>query len=178
MHFTVLTAVTLPENCGQAINLPATVRINELVAALRRARFGDNAAKDALDSELVETQVRFEQMVEDLVDNRLLPYCENIEDRAYLEFADCTEECRREYENDGEVMVRLVNGKWLPMYDHQIYNTYEVYEGKVYQRNFGPLHHRKRTKRAKQMKVMKIPFRKQYSDYKEYAEKYGNYEKD
>ena len=177
MHFTVLTAVTLPENCGQAINLPATVRINELVAALRRARFGDNAAKDALDSELVETQVRFEQMVEDLVDNRLLPYCENIEDRAYLEFVDCTEECRREYENDGEVMVRLVNGKWLPMYDHQIYNTYEVYEGKVYQRNFGPLHHRKRTKRAKQMKVMKIPFRKQYSDYKEYAEKYGNYEK-
>lgn len=103
MHFTVLTAVTLPENCGQAINLPATVRINELVAALRRARFGDNAAKDALDSELVETQVRFEQMVEDLVDNRLLPYCENIEDRAYLEFVDCTEECRREYENDGEV---------------------------------------------------------------------------
>lgn len=82
MHFTVLTAVTLPENCGQAINLPATVRINELVAALRRARFGGNAAKDALDSELVETQVRFEQMVEDLVDNRLLPYCENIEDRA------------------------------------------------------------------------------------------------
>ena len=69
MHFTVLTAVTLPENCGQAINLPATVRINELVAALRRARFGDNAAKDALDSELVETQVRFEQMVEDLVDS-------------------------------------------------------------------------------------------------------------
>lgn len=115
MHFTVLTAVTLPENCGQAINLPATVRINELVAALRRARFGDNAAKDALDSELVETQVRFEQMVEDLVDNRLLPYCENIEDRAYLEFVDCTEECRREYENDGEVMVRLVNGTWLPM---------------------------------------------------------------
>ena len=161
MHFTVLTAVTLPENCGQAINLPATIRINELVAALRRARFGDNAAKDALDSELVETQVRFEQMVEDLVDNRLLPYCENIEDRAYLEFVDCTEECRREYENDGEVMVRLVNGTWLPMYDHQIYNTYEVYEGKVYQRNFGPLHHRKRTKRAKQMKVMKIPFRKQ-----------------
>ena len=89
MHFTVLTAVTLPENCGQAINLPATVRINELVAALRRARFGDNAAKDALDSELVETQVRFEQMVEDLVDNRLLPYCENIEDRAYLEFGGC-----------------------------------------------------------------------------------------
>ena len=74
-------------------------------------------------------------------------------------------------------MVRLVNGTWLPMYDHQIYNTYEVYEGKVYQRNFGPLHHRKRTKRAKQMKVMKIPFRKQYSDYKEYAEKHGNYEK-
>src|SRR5699024_3630984 len=139
MHFTVLTAVTLPENCGQAINLPATIRINELVAALRRARFGDNAAKDALDSELVETQVRFEQMVEDLVDNRLLAYCEHIEDRAYLEFVDCTEEDRREYENDGEVMVRLVNGTWLPMYDHQIYNTYEVYEGKVYQRNFGPL---------------------------------------
>lgn len=108
MHFTVLTAVTLPENCGQAINLPATVRINELVAALRRARFGDNAAKDALDSELVETQVRFEQMVEDLVDNRLLPYCENIEDRAYLEFVDCTEECRREYENDGEVKRGMV----------------------------------------------------------------------
>ena len=170
MHFTVLTAVTLPENCGQAINLPATVRINELVAALRRARFGDNAAKDALDSELVETQVRFEQMVEDLVDNRLLPYCENIEDRAYLEFVDCTEECRREYENDGEVMVRLVNGKWLPMYDHQIYNTYEVYEGKVYQRNFGPLHHRKRTKKAKRMKAVYMPFKKAYRSFSTFAE--------
>ena len=44
-----------------------------------------------------------------------LLYTSDVYKRQYWEFVDCTEECRREYENDGEVMVRLVNGTWLPM---------------------------------------------------------------
>ena len=102
----------------------------------------------------------------------MYPYWENIEDTAYLEFIDCTEQCKEEYATGGENKVQLVNGQWVSVYDSRFSNTYEVFEGKIYKRAFGPLHHRKRTKKAKQMKMAYIPFRVQYSNYREYAEEY------
>lgn len=172
MHFTVLTSIALAESAGEASKLPTSLPLTDLVSAIRRARFGDNAILDTLDSTIVKEQVQFERIVEGIVLDRMYPYWKNIEDTAYMEFVDCTEKCKEEYENYGAVMVRLLNGQWVPEYDFIFSDSYEVYGGKVYQRAFGPLRHRKRTRKAKRMRAENIPFRKQYSDYREYAEKY------
>lgn len=172
MHFTVLTSIMLPENTEETRRLPASLPLNNLVSAMRRARLGDKTMLATLDSTFVSEQTRFEQIIEDIVLDRMYPYWENIEDTAYMEFFDCTEQCKEEYETSGDEMVRLVSGRWVSKYNPQFFETYEVYDGKVYQKAYGPLHHRKRTKKAKRMRVETIPFRKQYSNYKEYAQKH------
>ena len=139
---------------------------------MRRASFGDKVKLGTLDSAMVNEQIQFENTVKNIVLDRMYPYWENIEDTAYLEFIDCTEQCKEEYATGGENKVQLVNGQWVSVYDSRFSNTYEVFEGKIYKRAFGPLHHRKRTKKAKQMKMAYIPFRVQYSNYREYAEEY------
>lgn len=172
MHITVLTSITLSENVGKDCRLPASLPLNTLVAAMRRASFGDKVKLGTLDSAMVNEQIQFENTVKNIVLDRMYPYWENIEDTAYLEFIDCTEQCKEEYATGGENKVQLVNGQWVSVYDSRFSNTYEVFEGKIYKRAFGPLHHRKRTKKAKQMKMAYIPFRVQYSNYREYAEEY------
>lgn len=177
MHFTVLTSILLSENAGQDCKLPASLPLNTLVAAMRRSRNGDKALLDTLDSTIVNEQVQFENNVESIVLEQLYPYWANIEDTAYLEFNDCTEQCKEEYATGGEDKVQLVNGQWVSVYDSRFSDTYEVFEGKIYKRAFGPLHHRKRTKKAKRMKLANIPFRVQYSDYREYAEEYWGFKR-
>ena len=175
MHFTVLTSITLSENAGKDCRLPASLPLNTLVAAMRRARFGDKVKLDTLDSAMVNEQIQFENTVENIVLDRMYPYWENIEDTAYLEFNDCTAQCKEEYATGGEEQVQLLNGQRVSIYDSRFSDTYEVFEGKIYKRTFGPLHHRKRTKKTKRMKLAKIPFRVQYSDYREYAEEYWGF---
>lgn len=97
MHFTVLTSILLSENAGQNCKLPASLPLNTLVAAMRRSRNGDKALLDTLDSTIVNEQVQFENNVESIVLEQLYPYWANIEDTAYLEFNDCTEQCKEEY---------------------------------------------------------------------------------
>ena len=177
MHFTVFTSIILSENAGKGCRLPASLPLNTLVAAMRRSRFGDMVMLDTLDSTIVNEQVQFENNVENIVLDRLYPYWANIEDTAYLEFNDCTEQCKEEYATGGEDKVQLVNGQWVSVYDSRFSDTYEVFEGKIYKRAFGPLHHRKRTKKAKRMKLANIPFRVQYSDYREYAEEYWGFKR-
>lgn len=173
MHFTLLTSIMLPETTGGARRLPASLPLNDLVSAMRQARFGDKAMLDGLDGTIVNKQLQFERLVEGIVLERMYPYWENINDTEYMEFIDCTEECKEEYETRGDVMVRLVNGQWISEYDPKFTETYEVYDGKVYQRTYGPMRHRKRTKKAKRMRTATIPFRKRYADYKEYAEEHS-----
>ena len=99
---------------------------------------GDTAEFDAQKHRPIDDQVRFECLVADLVDNQLAPYCEETNDPRYLEFIDCTEECRRTYENMGETYVRMLDGRWIFEYDSEFTRNYELYDGKIYKRFFGP----------------------------------------
>lgn len=101
-HFTVLTAVALPGQLDAALGqMPDRQPINKIVSALIQSCSGDTVEFDAQKHRPIDDQVRFECLVADLVDNQLAPYCEGTNDPRYLEFIDCTEECRRTYENTG-----------------------------------------------------------------------------
>ena len=57
------------------------------------------------------------------------------------------ESARLEYLTQTMLCVKMPDGRILPAYSGVFSNLYEIYDGKVYKRRCGPLHHRKRTKR-------------------------------
>lgn len=178
-HFTVLTAVALPGQLDAALGqMPDRQPINKIVSTLIQSCSGDTAEFDAQKHRPIDDQVRFECLVADLVDNQLAPYCEETNDPRYLEFIDCTEECRRTYENMGETYVRMLDGRWLFEYDSEFTRNYELYDGKICKRSFGPMHHRKRTKKARRMAVRYVPFKKRFQTFDEFATEYEGYRRD
>lgn len=175
-HFTVLTAVQLPDSLESSLRVrPDRQPDNKVLLALLKGRFGDQSVLHALNERPVDDQARFESLVEDLLEEQLAPYMEGTTDPRYLEFVDYTEDCRREYENEGETYVRMLDGRWLPTYSYVFSANYEVCDGKVYKRSFGQMHHRKRTKKAKRMFIRHIPHKQKYQTMEKYATEYAGY---
>lgn len=113
--------------------------------------------------------------VEDLLDDLLAPYEECPNDPDYLEFVDMEESARLEYLTQTVLCVKMPDGRILPAYSGVFSALYEIYDGKVYKRRYGPLHHRKRTKKAKRIKLVDCPLRKQFPNLKDYMEDYCGY---
>ena len=116
--------------------------------------------------------------VEDVseIDYRMERFCECTEDPDYLDFEDHTEECRTEYENGTVQLVRMPNGKIYKEHEYEFSRKFLVRDGLVYQKDFGPLHHEKRSKRAKKIKALPpIPWKKYYPEFKDYAEQEESY---
>ena len=151
-HFTVLTAITLPEGVEDLLSQSSRIKT------------------DTVKAETLRNQLQFENFIETLAGYRLEPYWENTEDPRYLVFSDCTEEYRADYENDGEILVRLLDGRWVSPFSTAFQRNYTLDEGKIYKRSFGQLHHRKRTKKAKRMKALYMPFKKAYRSFSTFAE--------
>lgn len=114
--------------------------------------------------------------VEDLLDDLLAPYEECPNDPDYLEFVDMEESARLEYLTQTMLCVKMPDGRILPAYSGVFSVLYEIYDGKVYKRRFGHLHHRKRTKKAKRIKLVDCPLRKQFPNLKDYMEDYCGYQ--
>ena len=154
-HFTVLTAITLPEGVEDLLSQSSMqMSVCELVQATRSADIVNRIKTDTVKAETLRNQLQFENFIETLAGYRLEPYWENTEDPRYLVFSDCTEEYRADYENDGEILVRLLDGRWASPFSTAFQRNYTLDEGKIYKRSFGQLHHRKRTKKAKRMKAL------------------------
>lgn len=111
-------------------------------------------------------------------------------DTKYLEFFDQTEYLQKDYGeiSDADTIkecIKLPNGEYL---EHSEFSgKYEIRDGKVYERLWGPFKQSKRTKKAKRMIVLEnYPLKKIYSTFKSYArdraefdaasQRYGYYE--
>ena len=172
-HFTVLTAITLPEGVEDLLSQsPLQMSVCELVQATHSANIANEFKTNTVKAEALRNQLQFENFIEILVGNRLEPYWENTEDPRYLVFSDCTEDCRTEYESDGETLVRLLEGRWVRPFSTAFESVYTLDDGKIYKRSFGPLHHHKRTKKTRRMKTKYIPFKKMYRSLSAFAEEY------
>ena len=89
-------------------------------------------------------QSSFSRAVNDGVSELMYPYCESLEDPEYLEFEDRTEKLREEYE-DAVDCIKLPQGTIVEQYGDPLWGRFVVRDGKVFQRDAGPLHHEKRT---------------------------------
>lgn len=99
-------------------------------------------------------------------------FCEQTEDRDYLEFYDETEEYKNDYERK-KTFIRMPNGSIVEEYDYRFSSLYTLKDGQVYKSEFGKDKKYKRTKKAKKMKVLpEYSFKKIYKTFDDFAQKY------
>ena len=117
---------------------------------------------------------QMENQLEDL----LAPYEECAENPDFLEFVNMEESARLEYLTETISCVKMPDGRILPAYSRVFSDLYELYDGKVYRRRYGPLHHRKRTKKAQRIIPLDYPLQKQYPNLEAYMKDYCGYRYD
>lgn len=130
---------------------------------------------DIYQLEMTMRSTAFSNKVVEEVDAVLEPFYCDVDNPDYLEFEDKTEEYREAYENKTVNLVRFPNGTVLTDRQYAVYHKYEIVDGKLYERNWGPLHHRKRTKMCRRMQVAEnVPYSKVYQTFEEFVDEvYG-----
>ncbi len=130
---------------------------------------------DIYQSEIKMHSTVFSSRMAEEVDTTMEPFYSETDNLDYLEFEDKTEEYRDEYENETVNLVRFPNGTCLTGCQYAVCHKYEIVDGKLYERNCGPLHHRKRTKMCRRMQVIEnVPYSKVYRSFEEFVEEeYG-----
>lgn len=101
-HFTVLTAITLPEGVEDLLSQSSMqMSVCELVQATRSADIVNRIKTDTVKAETLRNQLQFENFIETLAGYRLEPYWENTEDprlnsdKVLFSFARGKERCDR-----------------------------------------------------------------------------------
>lgn len=173
MHFISLVTVDIPPVVEDEKENQAVV---EAIEGLKREKHPDkkNLVIDFFLSTLYGKTSTFARAVEQSVAEIMEPYNENPPEE-YLEFEDRTDMLRSDYEQCVDCL-KLPEGRVVELCSYPYYNKFCVIDGKVYQKNAGPLHHDKRTKKAKRMMALpNYPRAKVYRSFKEYAEDYQGY---
>lgn len=120
---------------------------------------------------LYSLKTSFSRYVTSCIENLMEPYSETPTDPRYLEFIDHTQELEYAYETGTTDCIRLPNGTLVAENHPAFFQKYILQQGKVFQRDAGPLHHAKRTKRAKKMQVMlSYPNKKLYPNFQSFAD--------
>lgn len=123
--------------------------------------------------ELENSLVPLEDTVERLVFETMDPYGMYTENPEHLVFCAYEEGEDGAYETGTMDCVRLPDGSIVCEFDRRFSGRYEIFEGKAYQKESGPLRHRKRTKRAKKfLPLPEYPLKKLYLTFQMYMEQY------
>lgn len=163
MHFTVLSALALPQDIpAAASSIPVGEVIGFIESKFLLAQlFRDKAISPLKPDTTMIDAMRWEYLAELMVANLLAPYGENNEDITYIEFDDRTDEGRATYEQSGVDCVKMPDGRIIPCHDYEFSHLYVLHNGNVYRRRFGPMHHQKRTKKSKRyLALPNYPFKK------------------
>lgn len=175
MHFITTVVVRLPHIEEDAkTDKEVFDYIEGLKEQLKKASgIGSKIGLECHISELGNYTGAFGRAVVEAVGECLEPYCECTENPKYLEFEDMTDEIMRAYNSGTGDYVRMPGGKLIPIYYNEFSSKYEIKDGLVYEKDWGPLKSLKRTKRAKRIKYLKdYPLSKIYKTIKDLAENY------
>lgn len=169
MHFLTLAAVEIPEvQEDKETDKQVAEKLEKL--KLQKQLGTKNHMLDFAIEKFHSLQSAFSRAVVNSISDMMYPYCASMEDPEYLEFYDRTETLREEYESTVDC-IKLPQGTIVEQYGTPLWGRFSIRDGKVFQRDAGPLHHEKRTKRAKRMVALPdYPCKKLYKSFKEYAE--------
>ena len=169
MHFLTLAAVKIsrtPEDKELDNQIAEALKELEIQKQIETKNF----MLDLAIGRCQNLQSSFSRAVNDGISELMYPYCASLEDPEYLEFDNRTERLREEYEAAVDC-IRLPQGTIVEQYGDPLWGRFVVRDGKVFQRDAGPLHHEKRTKKAKRMVALpNYPRKKLYKSFEEYAE--------
>lgn len=169
MHFLTLALLEIPEvREDKELDKQIVEALKEL--ELQKQIETKNFMLDFTIGRFQNLQSSFSRAVNDGVSELMYPYCASMEDPEYLEFDDRTEKLREEYKSAVDC-IKLPQGTIVEQYGDPLWGRFIIRDGKVFQRDAGPLHHEKRTKKAKRMIALSnYPRRKLYKSFEEYAE--------
>lgn len=169
MHFLTLAAIEIPAvEEDRETDLWIAETLEEL--KVRKQTDAKNLMLDIAIEKCRNLQSAFSRGVDFCISDMMERYCACTEDPEYLEFDDRTEMLRAEYEGTSDC-IKLPQGTIVEPHGEPLYSRFIVRDGKVFQRDAGPLHHEKRTKKAKRMTALPgYPRKKLYQSFEEYAE--------
>ena len=170
MHFRTLATVHSPITIEEdkAKDLEIAVALAELKA--RKDAEKDNVMIGFCMEELKNLQSSFARAVDREICGIMDYYSTDPINPEYLSFEDYTEDLRMEYDSTADC-IRLPQGKIVEANRYPLWGSFVIRDGKVFQREAGPLKHEKRTKKAKRMKALpEYPRKKLYASFEDYAE--------
>ncbi len=156
MHYKLLMAIKVPKDrdAVPAKNVANAVALSTVRMLPDTGTDGTQTQKhDSFAKNLMGTS-DFQTIAESMADAMLEPYCLDTNNPEYLSFLDATDDGLKDYENGHVDFVKMPDGRILETDDYDFSRRYELYNGLVYRRRFGKLHHRKRNKKASQIRVM------------------------
>ena len=171
MHFLTLVPVTVPQQ-EPTPELDAQVRekIRELHASIAEE---NNFWAKIHAAQLMGKLNSFARAVNDAIDEKLDPYAEETDNPICQVFEDYTAEIQDSYRTGTVDCVRLADGLVIPVSDRRFYQHFEIKDGQIVQKKFGPLHHKKRSKKARKMTYLPdYPLKKLFRSEQALAEIY------
>lgn len=166
MHFLSLVTMEIPEIIeNENTNKEIEVQIE------KSKEVQNHILRELMLGKLRSLKSTFSREVTSYINDIMDPYSETPTNQHYLEFIDHTEELEYDYEKGTTDCIRLPNGTLVTENHPSFFKKYVLHQGKVFQRDAGPLHHIKRTKRAKKMRAMLCyPNKKLYPDFQAFAD--------
>lgn len=170
MHYATLVTVEI-EPCEEDMEIAAASgSLIQEIEEHKKKNPEHHIMLDIYQSEIKMRSAAFSSRMAEEVDTVMEPFYCDTDNPDYLEFEDKTEEYRKEYETETVNLVRFPNGTLLTEHQYAVWHKYEIVDGRLYEKNWGPLHHRKRTKMCRRMQVMEnVPYSKVYQNFEEFV---------
>ncbi len=172
MHYATLVTVEM-EPCEEDMEIAAAAgSLIQEIEEHKKKNPEHHIMLDIYQSGIKMRSTAFSSRMAEEVDAVMEPFYCDTDNPDYLEFEDRTEEYRETYETETVNLVRFPNGALLTEHRYEVWQKYEIVDGRLYERRWGPLHHRKRTKMCRRMQVMEnVPYSEVYQTFEDFVEK-------
>ncbi len=175
MHFITLVTTELPKI---EENLIENEMLKEDIVRLKKAielakDDGKTFNKVFLECQLKELQGMqntFARRLQEVIYDKLEPFCEHTEDPRYLSFESIWEDIEYAYEKETVKCVKFPNGKIISTNIDEFNDKFFLDKDNIIkEKNFGRLKTTKTTKRTRKMKFLELPVKKVYATIDDFA---------
>lgn len=175
MHYATLVTVDIEPSEEDMARVIGAKKLIQEIEEKKKENPEHHIVLDIYQSEIKMRSTVFSSRMADEVDAVMEPFYSETDNPDYLEFADLTEDYQKKYESGTVNLIRFPNGTFLSEHHAAVIYKYQIIDGRLYEKNWGPLHHGKRTKMCRRTQVKEnVPYSKFYHTLEEFAEEeYG-----